>query len=280
MVLAVIAVLLTLLLPTLRNALDAARRAACLSNQRQIAAGLLLHAADHDGYFPLNRTAAPFAMTRRSGWHGWSDIRPALRPYISHAIVFYCPAGALTPTAPHRSNYQTYAADLGPGGWDKLAGWDAIPDDVPANFYVMSDYSIFPGFVLGGATERMRMLLDPDADIEDVPNYGVSRPMIPDRVGSPTPYGPARTPMTADMTYVDQPFSLVEIRNGLKMIWIHPHAFRYRCTQMKAHIDENEFDGLGVSWMDGHAEWRGPDVAGPRLGLPETMDRYGYVSWY
>jgi prepilin-type processing-associated H-X9-DG protein len=51
-VIGVIAVLIGLLMPVLGRARESANRTACMSNMRQLAAGLLQYAADNRGYFP------------------------------------------------------------------------------------------------------------------------------------------------------------------------------------------------------------------------------------
>lgn len=292
-VISVVAVLLALLLPALKQARYAALRAACLGQQRQIAGSLHLHAADHNGIYPRNITAAPFAVTRRSAWMGFADFRPTLAEYIADPLVFYCPAGAAVDTAPHRGNLAF--KKQGSGGFRKAAGWEAFPFNEAQDYYVMIDYSIFVGFSLPGSVLRatgndevdpggMRMLLPPDGEIEDRPDYGINAPLIPSRLGASTPYGPAQTPMTADMTFVDKPFSLVEIRDGPVFLWDDPYTMmRYRSTHVKSHFENGAFAGVGVSYMDGHATWRPRGVAGPRLSmLPpgDTDVAYHYVSWF
>jgi len=51
-VIGVIAVLMGLLMPVLGRARESANRTACMSNMRQLAAGLLQYASDNRGYFP------------------------------------------------------------------------------------------------------------------------------------------------------------------------------------------------------------------------------------
>jgi prepilin-type processing-associated H-X9-DG protein/prepilin-type N-terminal cleavage/methylation domain-containing protein len=52
-VIGIIALLISILLPTLGAAREAANRVACASNLKQIGIACLLHAADHQGYFPF-----------------------------------------------------------------------------------------------------------------------------------------------------------------------------------------------------------------------------------
>src|SRR5438046_842493 len=51
-VIGIIAVLISILLPTLNKVRKQARRTACLSNQRQIAMGLIMYANVNKGYLP------------------------------------------------------------------------------------------------------------------------------------------------------------------------------------------------------------------------------------
>lgn len=59
-VIAIIAVLAGLLLPALGSAKAAARRAACLSNLRQVGLAITMYAGDHDGRIPYGPKAPPF----------------------------------------------------------------------------------------------------------------------------------------------------------------------------------------------------------------------------
>ncbi len=59
-VVAVIAVLAGLMLPGLGQAQQAARRASCLSNLRQVGIGIAAYAGEHDGRVPFGPKAPPF----------------------------------------------------------------------------------------------------------------------------------------------------------------------------------------------------------------------------
>jgi len=59
-VIAIIAILAALLLPALASARDKGRKAACLSNLRQMGIALLNYATDNDGKIPFGPKAPPF----------------------------------------------------------------------------------------------------------------------------------------------------------------------------------------------------------------------------
>lgn len=59
-VVGIIALLAALMLPALSSAKGAGRKAACISNLRQIGLGILVYASDHDGRIPYGPKAPPF----------------------------------------------------------------------------------------------------------------------------------------------------------------------------------------------------------------------------
>ncbi|MEI9894980.1 MAG: type II secretion system protein [Chthoniobacter sp.] len=59
-VLAIVALLVALLTPLLQKVIAASRRAACISNLRQIGVGITAYATDNDGHIPYGPKAPPF----------------------------------------------------------------------------------------------------------------------------------------------------------------------------------------------------------------------------
>jgi prepilin-type N-terminal cleavage/methylation domain-containing protein len=71
-VIGIIAVLISLLLPAINKARRAAARTVCLSNQRQLATGLVAYATENRGFFPLNGPGDNSSTTfviRRKVWN-------------------------------------------------------------------------------------------------------------------------------------------------------------------------------------------------------------------
>lgn len=80
-VIAIISILAAILFPVFARAREQARKAACMSNLKQIGLGMTMYVQDYDGTFPV----------------GWRDAAvdvywyQVLQPYIKNKQVFICP---------------------------------------------------------------------------------------------------------------------------------------------------------------------------------------------
>ena len=109
-VISMVALLIALLLPTLKKAKETARRVQCLSNLRQIANGLHVYANDFDGRFPpldLDANAQLayyiFTPTHHAGYYIEKEFEGSTRRWVGHGAlvaldiltdvrVYYCPS--------------------------------------------------------------------------------------------------------------------------------------------------------------------------------------------
>lgn len=97
---AVLALLAALLVPLVAQGLDSARRAACLSNLRQIYVGFTLYAGDHRGLVPPKFEVKKTRLTASDATEGRRLNTPAcgiqtiLASYVGEAGIFRCPADA------------------------------------------------------------------------------------------------------------------------------------------------------------------------------------------
>lgn len=272
-VIGIIALLISILLPSIAKARDQASRVRCGSNLRQIATGAFAYAADNRGMFPYHQTFAPFCMTQRSGAAGgWRDFRPDWFRYLANANVFYCPTatGAATPGAPNQK-FLAY----------QKVGWDATPIDVPVDLYVTSSYAIFGSFRQAENDTALRVMLRPDEPVAEVPNFGGKSPFLPNRVG--TSKGGHALPFAADHVGTLMPTNLMTIRDGPfrdAPVWVADS----NVTVVNNHTRDRGFSGMNVVYFDGHVEWRRRGVAGPRLTFTHNSNgsfpRYLYLMWY
>lgn len=98
-VVAIMAVLLAILLPSLKKARDLAKTAICVNNQHQIGLAMGTYAMDNSGYLP--RGVGPPAAGCRQGWVGllasyvyqtdnWDDSKLTYNP--GSLKIFLCPS--------------------------------------------------------------------------------------------------------------------------------------------------------------------------------------------
>ena len=103
-VIAIIAILAAILFPVFAQAKAAAKKTACLSNNKQIGVGLYLYLGDSDDTLPMANYPAfpayvgpPFTVFQ---WHGgagigelsWADL---ILPYSKNVDIFACPDDSL-----------------------------------------------------------------------------------------------------------------------------------------------------------------------------------------
>ncbi|HEU4752988.1 MAG TPA: DUF1559 domain-containing protein, partial [Armatimonadota bacterium] len=115
-VIAILAILAALLFPVFAQAREAARKASCISNQRQLGAALSLYLQDYDERFPQTHpTATPWTfsedeITLETPW------RTLMEPYVKNWELFRCPSdwGAPNwhPASYAPNGYTVYGAAL------------------------------------------------------------------------------------------------------------------------------------------------------------------------
>jgi len=129
-VISIIALLISILLPALRNARAAATNVQCLSNVRQAATAMIAYEVD-EGRLPLHlRELAPANpnVTPNEVSLAFSfDVRPLYLPYLGDIDFLACPylpdmerGYALTGSPPDRRIYVNYI--LTPGFWSDYDG--------------------------------------------------------------------------------------------------------------------------------------------------------------
>jgi prepilin-type N-terminal cleavage/methylation domain-containing protein/prepilin-type processing-associated H-X9-DG protein len=95
-VIAIIAILASILFPVFARARDNARRAACISNMKQIGLGVMQYTQDYDEKLPRSLADGPPPSGNRAPY---DTVFYQIEPYTKSAQVFKCPSDSLSPTA-------------------------------------------------------------------------------------------------------------------------------------------------------------------------------------
>src|SRR6476619_6895523 len=105
-VIAIIAIIAAILFPVFARVREKARQATCLSNEKQIAAAVLMYIGDNDERFPFvldgaaNFTRAGFAnvgddgnavIRSLTGQEPQFQLVTVVAPYVKNQNVWYCP---------------------------------------------------------------------------------------------------------------------------------------------------------------------------------------------
>ena len=109
-VIAIIAILAAILFPVFARARENARKAACMSNLKQIGLGVMMYVQDYDEKYPIANNTYP-AITGR-----WYTL---LQPYTKSTQVFVCPD-----TNPPSATPYSYGWNIaGTWGGDNTVGY-------------------------------------------------------------------------------------------------------------------------------------------------------------
>ncbi|MFT5131484.1 MAG: type II secretory pathway pseudopilin PulG, partial [Rhodothermales bacterium] len=120
-VIAIIAILAALLLPSLSQARYKAKQASCFSQIKQQSLYQFIYAGDSDGKFPEHKSDSSPDYHRRSS-RASSIVNVMKESYITDAAIFICPITESVESQPH-GEYWCNDWDTGSyGGWDSDAG--------------------------------------------------------------------------------------------------------------------------------------------------------------
>jgi prepilin-type N-terminal cleavage/methylation domain-containing protein/prepilin-type processing-associated H-X9-DG protein len=121
-VIAIIAILAAILFPVFAQARERARQIGCLSNHKQLSAGLQMYAQDFDEAFAL---CTNYAADETAPERIWTT---ALTPYLRSTGILACPSAAV----------RGYAADwssrgLSSIGYNAITGYDPTGKEAPSS---------------------------------------------------------------------------------------------------------------------------------------------------
>ena len=100
-VISIICVLASILFPVFSRARESARRAGCMSNEKQLGLGFMMYAQDYDGRLPV------YYRYGSDPYRWWTDL---VIPYIRNRQIFRCPSapeadGYAQPPAAYGATY-------------------------------------------------------------------------------------------------------------------------------------------------------------------------------
>jgi prepilin-type N-terminal cleavage/methylation domain-containing protein/prepilin-type processing-associated H-X9-DG protein len=198
-VIAIIAILASMLLPALNKARSVAKKASCLSNQKQIGLGLYSYADSYDGYFP---SFAICETTTRINY--WDDL---IMPIIRNEKILVCPQ--MEPKMPN-PNVNFYKNSYG----YNYSGWGA--DNDPANIG-LGAYYMYPGrpdIARGGPAKMARIKVPSNmlvlGDRKEIPPVSGWNPLV--EIGF---LGPGRDGLNGLHAWHDQ---------GINMLFMDGHV--------------------------------------------------------
>jgi len=148
-VIAIIAILAAILFPVFAKAREKARQTACLSNEKQIALGILQYNQDYDESYPIS-VASTVQPPVAGDNVGWADI---IQPYIKNIGVYQCPSEpAPAVTVPYTAGYSDYYMNKNAGD-----GAQNVPGTYnPVLTILIGEGGSTTGTPLANATARFR----------------------------------------------------------------------------------------------------------------------------
>lgn len=154
-VIAIIAILASILFPVFAQAREKARQSSCLSNQKQIAMAIMMYAQDFDETYPLYSFGAGTAGCL--GYFGldgprWADM---IFPYVKSRQVFDCPdanvhlslftGGQYFDTQTYSYGYSTPSLTTAPDTGFGVAGRGLAELTSPSTTILMADSRVDHG---------------------------------------------------------------------------------------------------------------------------------------
>src|SRR5688500_14415836 len=145
-VIAIIAILAAILFPVFAKAREAARKASCISNLKQIGSAVMMYSQDYDETMP----SVPFANSPAGLWgspawndYGWGYIFTLMDPYTKNTGIYACPSAPRNLIGPAGRQivlsygYNEYVYNMG-NGFSSLAT-PANNQHGVANFALVGD---------------------------------------------------------------------------------------------------------------------------------------------
>ncbi len=240
-VISIIALLVSILMPSLNQARERARRLLCASNQRQIGLSLHMYSGTNNDKLPMNM---------RGVWL-W-DIAYSTADYIiktgGDRKTFYCPSDKTkTPEMSHRWQYTQFEAshmapstrDLSEEGVDKL-----LNHRVTGYFWLIDTYQ--------GRVESIKLRKDEKGNTIESPKHWLRKMIVkfPDSVE-----------LVTDATISEEYKKGFDcVKGGGWTLWQN--------LDRTNHMKGDEPQGGNILYVDGHVSWRDYSEMTVRYQMP------------
>jgi len=272
-VMAIIAILAGLLMPALERAREAARRASCLNNLKELGTALNLY-KEEKGHLPEQDSFIGTKVWFHGGLVSWCTLFPS---YASTAMLYWCPSdrnelpprpgtygmkddgsGNLVPKGFYQGDRQCDAGYT-PNEEERMAtcGIDNIDD---LSYIFCGDTSMTPEYMKHPGDWRMAADNDAEGDPREVP---------PDRCCTRW-RDVAYMACTYPDAYTGGIFDGSYDNAARKYTWGDDYAWssklcRYEYIEGLELGDNHSTDGINVLYLDGHARF---DSGNPKWGRP------------
>jgi prepilin-type N-terminal cleavage/methylation domain-containing protein/prepilin-type processing-associated H-X9-DG protein len=269
-VISIIALLLSILMPALQRARDAAKRVLCLSHNHEIFNGLVAYTSSSRGYYmpstASDKTGAYGGLDRvgQSGSGGYDyDNRKTLLQYCGTPGIFYCPDGWISPW--QRPNID---------GTDRFGGWLSNSTKTRWNVWMISTAIVAGAYTGGGQMQNLRQ----DCGAGNPGAYWF-KPNIQFISKDSDVLRPSEAPFAGDDNQCWSSWQSV----GNVGFWISNHS-GYFCSETAARprpVTSPMFKGANTLYFDGHGTWHNRDyfkpytVRGAIINSPYAIEDLG-----